>query len=461
MSSYNVKFCRELTEEEKKDLSDFADEKDSDNESCDDSIADPDYELSDNDDHSDFDNFANDDQTLQDTALDEMCYTLDDDVLMEEIPIGPNRGEKYVGQGKKNKTVWWSMPSDEQKVRTEAMKKSRQESKAGCCEMFTEKKHAFMRFFSDVIESIVINTNRKANSAYAANRNVSESGRVRVWKDTNVDEICAFIGILLHSGAEKANLVQVKDLFHTSHMPFYRAVMSLVRFEQLLRFVRFDDSRTRLERIRMDKLAPIREIWDKFVMKLAEPFVPSKDLCIDEQLLVTRNRCSFRQYIPSKPGKYGIKIFWLVDSKLNYPIGAKVYLGTQPNENRSTGIAHQLVLDLVQPYLNMEMNVTMDNFFTSIPLAEDLASQQTTLVGTIRWNKPELPKKFTSVEVAKNRGPNTSSFCFSGVCELVSYTSKANKNVLLLSSAHATEELNSNTGKPLVIHDYNEHKGRC
>ncbi|XP_031635622.1 piggyBac transposable element-derived protein 4-like [Contarinia nasturtii] len=101
----------------------------------------------------------------------------------------------------------------------------------------------------------------------------------------------------------------------------------------------------------------------------------------------------------------------------------------------------------------------MDNFFTSVELAEALIELNTTLVGTIRSNKRQLPKQFTSLEAAKTRGLFSSAFCFSGCCELTSYTAKTKKNVLLLSSAHATEEIDSKTGKPKVILDYNKYKG--
>lgn len=175
--------------------------------------------------------------------------------------------------------------------------------------------------------------------------------------------------------------------------------------------------------------------------------------------IVTRNRCSFRQYMKSKPGKYGIKIFWLVDAKTNYPVAGEIYSGQQPNDVRSTGIAHQLVLRLSKDYFNIGANITMDKFFTSYPLAIDLAEKNTTLVGAIRLNKRQIPKAFSSLEVARQRDENTAAFCFSNVCELVSYTTKTKKNVCLLSTAHATEERNSQTGKPIVIHDYNEHKG--
>lgn len=158
--------------------------------------------------------------------------------------------------------------------------------------------------------------------------------KMRPWKDTNANELYAYIAILLYAGAEKSNLVHAKDLFHKSNMPFYRAHMSLKRFEQISRFLRFDDSRTRVARLATDKLAPIRYTWTQFQKNLTLSFKPSLELCIDEQLLTTRNRCSFRQYIPSKPGKYGIKTFWMVDATNNFPISAEIYLGTQPSENQ-------------------------------------------------------------------------------------------------------------------------------
>lgn len=374
--------------------------------------------------------------------------------------IEPNRGQKYVSQGKGDRTVWWSMPAQDEKDRTQRMKQNRAQSFPYCKETFDDYQKAFKRVFPpSIIGQIVIETNRKAKKVYEQFRRENPLRQMRPWKETDVDELFAYIAILLHCGAEKSHNVEAADLFHPTNMPFYRAVMSLKRFQQLTRFLRFDDSRTRLVRLREDKLAPIRYIWDLFSKNVTMPFVSSLEIVIDEQLLTTRNRCSFRQYIPSKPGKYGIKIFWAVESRTNYPLAAEVYVGTQPNQNRSTGVAHDLVLRLMKDHLYLGANLTVDNFFVSYKLAEDLLRKETTMVGTIRSNKRELPKFFTSADEAKKRGPNKSIFCFSDSCELVSYTSNTNKNVLLLSTAHATENVNESTGKPLIIHDYNEHKG--
>lgn len=48
-----------------------------------------------------------------------------------------------------------------------------------------------------------------------------------------------------------------------------------------------------------------------------------------------RGRCSFKQYIPSKPNRYGIKIFALSDARTFYTIytfytNMEIYAGKQP-----------------------------------------------------------------------------------------------------------------------------------
>lgn len=438
----------------------------SENESSDDDSVGAEYE-----DESDFDdsvadpNYVPDLNDLNDNELfgDEVNDEEQEEVEIDEGSvgaIGPNRGQKYKGQGKDDKTVWWSMPSEDEIERNERMKENRMRSFAYCREPFTDKLKAFMRILpTSIIGQIVIETNRKAKRAYQDNLRSGSPKRMRKWRDTDTDELYGFIAILLYSGAEKSHSVHATDLFDESNMPFYRAVMSLSRFQQLSRFIRFDDSRTRIARLREVKLAPFRYVWEMFMKNLVMPYVPSLELCADEQLLTTRNRCSFRQYLPLKPGKYGVKIFWLVDSQTNYPIAGEVYLGKQPKAHRSTGVAHDLIMRLAKDYLYLGANITLDNFFVSYKLAQSLVAKDTTITGTIRPKKRELPSVFTSAEEAKKRGPNQSIFCFSNECELVSYTSNSNKNVLLLSTAHATEAVNEQTGKPLVIHSYNEHKG--
>lgn len=491
----SVNFQRELTEEEENELEEYLSENENSSDEKEETEVielDSDSEISDNDSVLHQENAG--DNAIEDVRLAELQrYIQEEDEVEEEgepseegeaSAVEPNRGQKYNGQGKNDETVWWSMPSRMEKIRTQTMKQARSEAFPHLKQNFDAKADGFKRILPPaIVEMIVIETNRKAKREYEAYKRENPSKRMRPWQNTDADEIYAYMAVILFAGAEKSNNALAKHLFAKDNMPFYRAVMSLERFEQLSRFMRFDDSRTRLARLQQNKLAPILHVWTQFLKNLTLDYVPSLEQCVDEQLVSNRNRCSFRQYIPSKPGrflfgdfcgivwyslynilynfigKYGIKIFWLVDAQNNYPLSAEIYTGTERNENRSTGVAYELVMRLCKDYMFLNANITMDNFFTSYKLANALAEKETTIVGTIRLNKREIPKQFSSISEATKRGAHGSIFCFSNACELVSYTTRSKKNVCLLSTAHATEQIDADTKKPVVILDYNKYKG--
>ena len=50
-------------------------------------------------------------------------------------------------------------------------------------------------------------------------------------------------------------------------------------------------------------------------------------MVVDETLYGFRGRCSFRQYIPSKPDKYGLKYWNLVDNASLYVLNTDIYIG--------------------------------------------------------------------------------------------------------------------------------------
>lgn len=76
--------------------------------------------------------------------------------------------------------------------------------------------------------------------------------------------------------------------------------------------------------------------------------------------------CAFKQYMPSKPDKYGIKLFLICDSETWYPLYAIPYLGRERlGSARRTNIAMDVVTELCQPFYKTNRNVTFDNFFTS------------------------------------------------------------------------------------------------
>ncbi|KAJ4945993.1 hypothetical protein JOQ06_023671, partial [Pogonophryne albipinna] len=128
--------------------------------------------------------------------------------------------------------------------------------------------------------------------------------------------------------------------------------------------------------------------------------------------------------------------------RVHYAFNGMIYTGRQPGED-------------VQR--NLGRNITMDNFFTSIPLAEKLLEKNLTLVGTLRQNKPDIPPV---MKPNKLREKYSSKFGFCGNMTMVSYVPKKGKAVVLLSTMHDDTAVDDQSvkRKPEVIQYYNHTK---
>lgn len=153
--------------------------------------------------------------------------------------------------------------------------------------------------------------------------------------------------------------------------------MSSQRFCFLMRNLRFDNFTDREQRREIDKLVAIRELFEIILHNFQTNFIPSEYLTIDEQLISFRGRCSFRQYIPSKPARYGIKIFALVDVKNAYTYNLEVYVGAQPDgPYKINNSPNNVVTRLVQQIEGTKRNITIDNWFTSLLLVLQLLEEK-------------------------------------------------------------------------------------
>lgn len=66
-------------------------------------------------------------------------------------------------------------------------------------------------------------------------------------------------------------------------------------------------------------------------------------------------------------------------------------------------------------------NVTVDNYFTSVPLAEHLLRKNLTVVRTMRMNKREIPKV---MKPNSGRQVNSRLFAFTKEMTMVSFSPK-------------------------------------
>ena len=95
-------------------------------------------------------------------------------------------------------------------------------------------------------------------------------------------------------------------------------------------------------------------------------------------------------------------------------------------------VSDSVVIQLVRPYLCKGRNVTTDNYFTSVKLANQLKEKQTSLLGTVNKIRREVPLSFRKMK----EDLHSCKLYKSGNITLTAYQGKVNKHLLILSTVH-------------------------
>ncbi|KAF2889416.1 hypothetical protein ILUMI_16756, partial [Ignelater luminosus] len=278
------------------------------------------------------------------------------------------------------------------------------------------------------------------------------------WKSSFKD-LDAFIAILYARGAYASSKLELDSLGSIKWgPPFFRETMSKNRFKEIMKFLRFDIRATRRERLQHDKFAFVSDIWNRFIYNCKISYVPGENITVDEQLFPTKVRCRFTQYMSNKPDKFGIKFWIAVDTKSKYVLNAFPYLGKDETKPQNQALSENVVLRLLEPFTKKGRNVTTDNVFTSVKLAEKLAKLNTTIVGTMNRFRREVPEL-----VKSSRGDHYETVLLktdNDNCVLTVYQAKPNKNELLLSILHTSVTINTDEKKkkPETVLYYNDTK---
>lgn len=157
------------------------------------------------------------------------------------------------------------------------------------------------------------------------------------------------------------------------------------RFLSILKYLHFNDSSeetcTRLEKI--------GNIIDLLKEKFSNAVYPFQNLSIDESLMLWKGRLSFRQYIPSKRHRFGIKMFILCDCESKFVLDFIVYTDseTQIDREGDLGISGSIVMELLRKYLNKNHILFVDDGYSSPKLFGALLDNNTGACGTVKKNR--------------------------------------------------------------------------
>ncbi|KAI8792109.1 piggyBac transposable element-derived protein 3 [Biomphalaria glabrata] len=325
--------------------------------------------------------------------------------------------------------------------------------------------HYFKNFLTDDMLELIV----KFTNEYS----VEKSGKSI---DTNKKEIEQIIGMFLRMGLAKMPGVKGYWETDTRYDPV-AGVMSRNRFQSLLSNLHFVNNNLATNEEKSDKLWKIRP-WLKLFRNNCLKVIAHENNSIDEMMIPFKGKFSkLKQFIKGKPHPWGIKV-WARTSSAGMLCDFDVYQGKKDKKDAdSIGVGPDVVLQLSstlpqnepdKPSLNYK--IFADNFFTTLPLLEDLQKKGIHYTGTVRPNR--LPGILLDSEKnMKKKGRGTMDQCVEKSTNIVAvrwYDTKAVNMLSTLSGVEPSKTVNRfekaksayvQVQQPAVIKLYNESMG--
>ena len=109
--------------------------------------------------------------------------------------------------------------------------------------------------------------------------------------------------------------------------PIFGSIISMDRFESFCNFMHFNNNDPIGTYQGPSKLFKIYPVLSHLNTKFQSLYLPRQNITTDEILMLWRGRLSFRQHIPLKSSKFGIKSYELCESSSGYLWSFIIYTG--------------------------------------------------------------------------------------------------------------------------------------
>jgi len=287
-------------------------------------------------------------------------------------------------------------------------------SGASNCSPDTTVLEYFSLFWGDDMWQLIVDkTNLNATRVKAATCNRSKTDYcAELWKPVTVPEMKAFVGLrlameysVIKRRYEKYFSRKSGFLFRT---PGFREVMSRDRYLAIWKFLHVvDEDDPSVDKL--DKLYKIQPLLNNLISKSQENYKPHQEMSLDEGMIPAKNRLGIKQYIASKPVKWGIKSFLLCESKTGYVFNLEIYAGkTRGTFIPELGATGSVVACLASCVEGQNYCLYMDRFYNSPTLSRYLVDKKIHSCGTIQTNRKGFPKGV----IKKNKDMKRGDFDF-------------------------------------------------
>ena len=318
-------------------------------------------------------------------------------------------------------------------------------------------------YTEEVWQKIVTETNIYAAQQRAAHPPPPFAPR---WQPVTIETMKAFIGLTLVMGITP--MPHRHNYWRKAKWRFETPVgkvMSRDRFDLIWRYFHLQDST--IAPAEPDALWKLRWYIDTLIVNFKYTYTPDENVTVDESMIKFKGRLRFRQYLPSKPIKWGIKAWALCESSTGYLWNFQIYTGrAERQQQHEHGLSYRVVMDLSTDLHGSYMRVYTDNFYSSVELFQAMRARGLLACGTVRANRRGLPVNLLPRNVRLQRG----EFRVAQKNELMCAVWMDTKAVMVLSNWHDPSTHGSVKRRgggvervpvevPMALEDYQDHMG--
>lgn len=244
-------------------------------------------------------------------------------------------------------------------------------------------------FTPQLLDHVVVETNRYATLCLSSTH--EGEGPPPMW-ETDAEEIKAYLGFAILMGINK--LPDLYDYWSTNEVFHYYPIASRIprkRFLEISRFLHFANNDNIIARGEpgYDRLAKIRPVIEMVRESFLASYNPHRENSIDEAMIKFKGRSTLKQYLPKKPVKRGFKVWVRADSWNGFICDMDVYTGK--DDSSETNLGAKVVKKLSRSLVGGNYHLYFDNFFSSVPLFDDLLEDGLYACGTFRKDRRGLP----------------------------------------------------------------------
>lgn len=245
-------------------------------------------------------------------------------------------------------------------------------------ELITGQSDQLDCFFTLLDDSIVDKLVQSINEYAAVKIQMNTPARRRSiyndWKEVSKYEIYKFLAVTTMMGVN--HRPAVRDYWSTHpglHTKWYSEMFQRERFEKIYH------SFLHAGEVDAERKHKIEPFMDSLVDNFSKAFTPFQQLSIDEMIVGFKGRWAYKQYNQSKPHKYHIKSFGLVDSATGYVMKILTYYGADTSyhssADRDGGVAIKIFGTLLND-IGRGYHIYADRWYTTKALLVFLAKEK-------------------------------------------------------------------------------------